>query len=131
MVHGGLPAELDSLTEIAQAQFLHPAKRVLEELLWNDPDEEVKGVTASPRGAGFLFGKNVTQEVLARLDAKLLIRGHEPASGGYKISHHGKVLTLFSRKGSPYFNRFGAFLQLPLAPIFEDASQLVPFIHQF
>jgi protein phosphatase len=131
MVHGGLPAKLSSLAEIANARALHPAQRVLEELLWNDPDDAVTGAKASPRGAGFLFGKDVTNEVLARLDVQLLIRGHEPASSGYKISHDGKVLTLFSRKGSPYFNRFGAFLQMPLASAFEDACQLVPFIHRF
>jgi len=69
--------------------------------------------------------------VLERLNAKILIRGHEASNVGFKINHGGKVLTLFSRKGAPYFNRYGAYLQLPLTEKFENATQLAPFIHKF
>ncbi|MFX1301640.1 MAG: serine/threonine protein phosphatase, partial [Promethearchaeota archaeon] len=58
------------------------------------------------------------------------IRGHEPADVGYKINHDGRVLTLFSRKGEPYFNSQGAFLQLNLADKIEDAFQLKRFMKQ-
>jgi protein phosphatase len=60
-----------------------------------------------------------------------LIRGHEPCEEGFKLNHDGKVLTLFSRKGSPYFNAYGAYLQLPLSEKIESAEQLVPWIHKF
>ena len=131
MVHGGLPSKIRSLQDIADATKLYPQKTFLEELLWNDPDEQVRGVSPSPRGAGNIFGKTVTQEVLQKLGAKILIRGHESAGNGYKINHGGKVLTLFSRKGPPYFNRYGAYLEVPLAEKFENANQLVPYIHKF
>jgi protein phosphatase len=131
MVHGGLPAKIRSLQEIAEAHQLHPQKPFLEELLWNDPDEAVKGTFPSPRGAGNLFGKEVTYEVLSKLNAKLLIRGHEPSGEGFKFNHGGKVLTLFSRKGPPYFNIHGAYLHVPLTEEFEDANQLLPYIHKF
>jgi diadenosine tetraphosphatase ApaH/serine/threonine PP2A family protein phosphatase len=131
MVHGGLPASLRNMQEIAQADNLHPDKPFLEELLWNDPDEAVEGVTPSPRGAGELFGKAITDEVLSRLNAKILIRSHEPAPKGYKINHGGKVLTLFSLKGAPYFNEHCAYLDVPLNKKFEDTNQLSPFIHLF
>jgi len=91
----------------------------------------VKEVLYSPRGAGKLFGKRVTEKVLRKLNAKILIRGHEPCQEGFKINHDGKVLTLFSRKGSPYFNEYGAYLRLPLSEKFESAEQLVPWIHKF
>lgn len=131
MVHGGLPASVRNLQEIAQANKLHPDKPFLEELLWNDPDETVEGVLPSPRGAGELFGKAITEEVLSRLNAKILIRSHEPAPKGYRINHSGKVLTLFSLKGAPYFNEHGAYLDVPLNRKFETANQLLPFIHVF
>ena len=131
MVHGGFPTKICTLQEIAEAAKLHPEKSFLEELLWNDPDETITGVFPSPRGVGTLFGKNVTHEVLAKLNAKILIRGHEPARGGFKINHDGKILTLFSRKGPPYFNTSGAYLELPLAKKFENANQLIPYIHTF
>lgn len=130
MVHGGVSQKVRTLQDIAQAQENH-GEDVLEDLLWSDPDENVQGVSPSPRGAGKLFGKNVTEKVLSHLNAKVLIRGHEPSGEGFKINHGGKVLTLFSRKGSPYHNRRGAYLQLPLSEKPENAQQLIPWIHQF
>jgi protein phosphatase len=130
MIHGGVSPEISSLQDIAQAQDNHN-EALLEDLLWNDPVEGMRGVSLSPRGAGRLFGKDVTEQVLGRLNAKILIRGHEPSDSGFKFNHDGKVLTLFSRKGAPYYNRYGAYLQLPLSEKFENAKQLVPWIHKF
>ena len=130
MVHGGVSPQIRSLQDIAQAQE-NRNEALLEDLLWSDPDENLQGISSSPRGAGNLFGKRVTEEVLGKLNAKILIRGHESSDIGFKINHDGKVLTLFSRKGSPYFNRYGAYLQLPLSEKFENAQQLIPWIHKF
>ena len=130
MLHGGLSPEIRGLKDIAEAQE-NQNIGLLEELLWNDPDETVQTIVFSPRGAGKLFGKKITEEVLERLQAKILIRGHESSDVGFKFNHGGKVLTLFSRKGAPYFNRYGAYLQLPLAEKFENAHQLASFIHKF
>ncbi len=131
MVHGGLPSKIRSLQEIADTDKPHTRKTFLEELLWNDPDELVRGASPSPRGAGNLFGKTITQEVLQKLNAKILIRGHEPAVNGSSLNHDRKILTLFSRKGPPYFNKFGAYIELPLNEKFENANQLLPYIHKF
>ena len=131
MVHGGLSPKIARLQDLATANMAHPGKGFLEDLLWSDPDEAVQGVSPSPRGAGILFGKNVTEAVLRKLDVKILIRGHEPCGEGFKFNHDGKVLTLFSRKGAPYFNSYGAYLQVPLSRKFESAERLVPWIHKF
>ncbi len=131
MVHGGLPSTLSSVDDLACAHETHPKQEFLEELLWSDPDDTIKDVATSPRGAGKLFGKNVTENVLAKLNVKVLIRGHEPCSEGFRLNHEGKVLTLFSRKGTPYFNAHGAYLDLPLHGKFENAAPLLPFIHKF
>ncbi len=131
MVHGGLPPKIRSLQEIAQADTLHPQKSYLEDLLWSDPEEAVQGTYPSPRGAGNLFSKAVTQEVLKKLNAQLLIRGHEPCPEGFKINHDGKILTLFSRKGSPYFNEQAAYLDMHLSEIVDRAEKLLPRITKF
>jgi diadenosine tetraphosphatase ApaH/serine/threonine PP2A family protein phosphatase len=131
MVHGGLPADASGAGDLARAHLMHPEKDFLEDLLWSDPDDGVQGVVASPRGAGQLFGRNVTERVLEKLGVKILIRGHEPCEEGFRINHGGKVLTLFSMKGAPYFNSHGAYLQVPLSEKFEGASQLLPWIHKF
>ena len=130
MVHGGISPEINNLQDIAQAREGHN-EALLEELLWNDPVEGMRGVSSSPRGAGKLFGKDVTEKVLDRLGAKILIRGHEPSGTGFKIDQAGRVLTLFSRKGAPYYNMHGAYLQLPLSGTYETTQDLVRFIHKF
>lgn len=131
MVHGGLSPNIESVQDLANAHVTHPGKEFLEDLLWSDPNDRVKEVLYSPRGAGKLFGKGVTEKVLRKLHVKILIRGHEPCEDGFKLNHNGKVLTLFSRKGAPYFNGYGAYLQLPFLEKFENAQQLVPYIHKF
>jgi diadenosine tetraphosphatase ApaH/serine/threonine PP2A family protein phosphatase len=131
MVHGGLSPKISSIQDVAHASMTHPEKDFLEDLLWSDPNDKIHDVLYSPRGAGKLFGKNVTNNVLRKLNVKILIRGHEPCEEGFKLNHYGKVLTLFSRKGTPYFNTCGAYLQLPLFEKFENAQQLFPWIHKF
>jgi protein phosphatase len=131
MIHGGLPTQAKTIEDLAYAHTLHPKQSFLEDMLWSDPDEIIKGTCTSPRGAGKLFGKDVTNQVLKRFDAKILIRGHEPCEEGFRVNHKGKVLTLFSRKGSPYFNTYGAYLELEFSEKFENAKQLIPYIHKF
>ena len=131
LVHGGLSPNINSIQDLARASMTHPEQDFLEDLLWSDPNDMVKDVLYSPRGAGKLFGKKVTENALKKVNAKILIRGHEPCEEGFKLNHDGKALTLFSRKGAPYFNAYGAYLQLPLSEKFESAEQLVPWIHKF
>ena len=131
LLHGGPSTEATTLDDLARAQELHPQRRLLEDMLWSDPDESISGTTPSPRGAGKLFGKDVTTKALRRFGARVLIRGHEPCGEGYKISHEGRILTLFSRKGPPYFNVHGAYLEIDFSLKPKSATQLVPNVHQF
>jgi predicted phosphodiesterase len=131
IIHGGLPAQARTIEDLAFAHTLHPKQTFLEDILWSDPNEMVNEVCASPRGAGKLFGENITNQVLRNFDVKILIRGHEPCEDGFKISHNGKVLTIFSRKGPPYFNTYGAYLTLKLSEKPNNAEQLIPCIHKF
>ena len=131
MVHGGLPEHARTINDFAYAHETHPKQTFFEELLWSDPLESFSGVHQSPRGAGKLFGKDITERVLKALDVQILIRGHEPCSDGFQINHEGKILTLFSRKDEPYYNEHGAYLDVNLSDIYENAKQLVPYVHKF
>lgn len=131
MIHGGLPAQAHTIEDLAYAHIRHPKQGFLEEMLWSDPNEMIRGLYASPRGAGKLFGEDITERVLKNFNVKILVRGHEPCENGFKINHGGRVLTLFSRKGPPYFNNCGAYLNVELSERFENAEQLVPHIHKF
>lgn len=123
-VHGGVPSTITSTKQVADAQLNHPRRTDLEELLWSDPAEVLEGTAPSPRGAGRLFGKSITQRVLALLNVRTLIRGHTPVDDGVAVSHDGLVLTLFSRKGAPYFNSTAAYLELDCTAPALDASSL-------
>lgn len=128
MLHGGVPSRAKSLDDLAYADLKHPKESCLEEILWSDPEEGISGTYPSPRGAGMVFGQDVTIRFLNMLNVKVLIRGHEPADEGFKINHSGRILTLFSRKGEPYLNSQAAYLELDLSSRTSDAYELRRFI---
>jgi len=109
MLHGGVPSKARTADDVAFAYKKHPSETYLEEILWSDPAEGIKGTHFSPRGAGYLFGEDVTDMFLRIVNAKCIVRGHEPADKGYKVNHSEKVITIFSRKGPPYNNNKGAY----------------------
>ena len=131
LLHGGAPSQASKADDLAYAHEKHPRERHLEEILWSDPWEGIKGTYASPRGAGRLFGEDVTDRLLKMLAVKALIRGHEPSEEGFKTNHNGKVLTLFSRRGPPYHNDYGAYLYLDMSLKVEEPNQLLQSIRRF
>jgi hypothetical protein len=48
-----------------------------------------------------------------------------------KIHHQGRVLTIFSRKGPPYYNSQASYLKIDLADRVSDACQLAASAHLF
>lgn len=128
LLHGGVPSQAKSLDDLALAHLKHPRESHLEEILWSDPHEGIRGTYPSPRGAGRLFGQDITADFLEMLKVNVLIRGHEPADDGYKINHNGRILTLFSRKGEPYYNTQGAYLEFDLTNELKDAFHLERFV---
>ncbi|MEM4577019.1 MAG: metallophosphoesterase family protein [Candidatus Nezhaarchaeales archaeon] len=120
MVHGGVPTQPVTIKSLVNA---HQNMSLLEELLWNDP-MTINGIGASPRGAGYLFGPDVTEKFLKSLGVRIVIRGHEPCDEGYMVLHNGRLITIFSRKGSPYFNKQAAYLDIRDPSNVEDAYQL-------
>jgi len=113
VLHGGLPTETfrkaDTIHEYFTGKSKDQERRVLAEILWNDPIEFNLPSTPSPRGAGYLFGRPVTQWVIKKFKVNTIFRGHEPVDSGFKMNHDGRVVTLFSRLGPPYFNRKAAY----------------------
>jgi protein phosphatase len=128
LLHGGIPIQAESLHEINDAHVLHPNKSFLEEILWNDPMDNL-GSTKSPRGAGFLYGPDVTDEYLTRIQVNTLIRGHQSCREGYKIDH-GKIITLFSCKLGSYRNNAGAMIITNRDAAFE-VNSLIDSIETF
>lgn len=123
-LHGGVPSLVGSLGEIARANLTHPATSHLEEILWSDPYEDMEGTAPSPRGAGKIFGENVTSRILSLVNVRTLIRGHEPCQNGASVSHSGMILTVFSRKGFPYGNMHAAYLDIDITEPARSAYDL-------
>jgi diadenosine tetraphosphatase ApaH/serine/threonine PP2A family protein phosphatase len=123
ILHGGVPSKARTVADVAYACDKHPSESHLEEILWSDPVENIVGTHRSPRGAGRLFGRDVTDRFLKIFDVPMMIRGHEPVNDGYKINHEGKTLTIFSRTGPPYNNQYGTYLHLDLSEEHKDAWQ--------
>lgn len=113
LVHGGIPTQTTSLHDIAEA---NNRIELLEELLWNDPSDFISEWTPSPRGAGKLFGIKVSRRFLKENNLLTTIRSHEPCNG-FKMNHGGLVITLFSRRGHPYYNTQASILILDLEKV--------------
>lgn len=66
-VHGGLSPELRSLDQVRTITRVQevPHEGPFCDLMWSDP-EDIETWSVSPRGAGWLFGHRVTQEVRKR-----------------------------------------------------------------
>jgi serine/threonine-protein phosphatase 2A catalytic subunit len=60
-LHGGLSPSLDKLDDIKKLTRVAevPEEGIGCDLLWSDPDEK-PGFQTSNRGAGFLFGQDIT-----------------------------------------------------------------------
>jgi len=67
MVHGGLSPNIRSVQDLATAHRKTHQNEFLEDLLWGDPIETISESAYSPRGAGKIFGKNITIRVLNKL----------------------------------------------------------------
>ncbi|XP_074083542.1 serine/threonine-protein phosphatase 2A catalytic subunit beta isoform-like isoform X1 [Macrotis lagotis] len=140
-VHGGLSPSIDTLDHIRSLDRIKevPMSGPMCDLLWSDPVEEM-GWGPSPRGAGHLFGPDIS-EIFNQTNGLLMIcRAHQLVENGYFWNHDKRVVTIFSAPN--YCNRFGnqaavmelddslkySFLQFDQAPQEKyPAISLLPF----
>ncbi len=122
LLHGGVPIELNSIDDISKAREKYPLNSIFEEILWSDPMDE-GGVYPSPRGAGKLFGPDITRKTLNIVNAKTLIRSHEPCIEGVESIQENLTLTVFSCKGI-YYNKNAAYLPIDLKEEAKNSYEL-------
>jgi len=117
VVHAGLfhtaEVTLDDLQEIDRSQFSlrsdlpSPAKspadarreflfQLQRDCMWSDPTEKM-GVHDSPRGAGVLFGPDITKRFLELNGLDMIVRSHECVYTGFDLpyqsssNHHNNI----------------------------------------
>lgn len=97
VVHGGICENLSihniaTVPRVEEPVGNHP----VENLLWNSPGEHAKGMMSSVRGAGALWGTEVTYNFLAANHATYIVRSHDSVENGFSLCHYDRVLTIFS-----------------------------------
>ncbi|KAJ1383392.1 Metallo-dependent phosphatase-like protein, partial [Ochromonadaceae sp. CCMP2298] len=85
-VHGGLSPLLRTVDQIQVIERLQeiPHQGAYCDLMWSDPEDSIAGWSVSPRGAGYLFGYDATNEFNHNNDIELICRAHQLVMEGYK-----------------------------------------------
>lgn len=96
-LHGGLSPSIETLDHIRQLDRVQevPHEGPMCDLLWSDPDER-SGWGISPRGAGFTFGQDISEQFNVKNGLNLVSRAHQLVMEGYNWSHEMNVVTIFS-----------------------------------
>merc|ERR1712167_245606 len=89
--------ELDTLDDVRQLDRFQevPHGGPMCDLLWSDPSDN-DGWAVSHRGAGYLFGKDVSEHFNHTNGLRLVARAHEMVMEGYRWCHDRNVVTIFS-----------------------------------
>lgn len=96
-LHGGLSPSIDTLDHIRSLDRVQevPHEGPMCDLLWSDPDDRM-GWGMSPRGAGFTFGQDISEQFNRNNDLTFVARAHQLVMEGYNWSHDKNVVTIFS-----------------------------------
>ena len=96
-LHGGLSPDIETIDEIRKIDRRRdiPSSGAMCDLLWSDPEERV-GWGVSPRGAGYIFGSDISKKFTQRNNLMMVNRAHQLVMKGYNWSHEKLVCTLFS-----------------------------------
>jgi len=77
-LHGGLSPQIESLDVIKglDRKVEIPHDGAICDMLWSDPDSKA-GWTLSPRGAGYIFGPDVTKDFIKKNNLTFIARAHQ------------------------------------------------------
>ncbi|KAF3955697.1 hypothetical protein CMV_019110 [Castanea mollissima] len=122
-MHGGLSPEMERLDQIRAIQrpVDVPDQGLLCDLLWADPDRDIKGWGENDRGVSYTFGADKVTEFLKKHDLDLICRAHQVVEDGYEFFAERQLVTIFSAPNyCGEFNNAGALMSV-------DASLLCSF----
>ncbi|XP_058075230.1 serine/threonine-protein phosphatase PP1-like isoform X2 [Magnolia sinica] len=114
-MHGGISPELDSLDHIRAIErpVDVPDQGLLCDLLWADPDRDIKGWGENDRGVSYTFGTDKVEEFLKKHDLDLVCRAHQVVEDGYEFFADRQLVTIFSAPNyCGEFNNAGALMNV-------------------
>ena len=97
-MHGGLSPELLSLELINKIPRPAdvPDNGLVCDLLWSDPDKDIKGWEENERGVSYIYGPDIVASYLKKLDLDLICRAHQVVEDGYEFFAKRQLVTVFS-----------------------------------
>ncbi|ELP90051.1 serine/threonine protein phosphatase 2A catalytic subunit alpha isoform, putative [Entamoeba invadens IP1] len=113
-VHGGLSPSLKKIDQISMLNRVRevPHEGPMCDLLWSDPEEKI-GWEKSPRGAGFIFGKDASDQFNQINGTEIIVRAHQMVMEGYQWNHNKTLVTVFSAPNYCYkCNNLAAIMEL-------------------
>jgi len=97
-VHGGLSPSAENIDDIRKIERIQevPHDGPMSDILWSDPDPDVKGFAFSPRGAGYLFGAEEVHKFNRVNNIELVARAHQLIQEGYQFMFDNGLVTVWS-----------------------------------
>jgi len=97
-VHAGLSPSLNTLDQMRgiERRCEVPHEGPMCDLLWSDPEDIDGGWGLSPRGAGYLFGRDVVEQFNQTNGLELICRSHQLMMEGYKAVFGDQLVTVWS-----------------------------------
>lgn len=112
-VHGGLSPDLKLMDEINQIKRPTgvPEEGILTDLLWSDPDINLKTEWGpSDRGVSSTFGRKTVEKFLEKHDLDLICRAHQVVEDGYEFFGDRQLVTIFSAPNYCSFGNLGGMM---------------------
>ena len=97
-MHGGLSPSLKNLSELNE--IIRPTdipdEGLLCDLVWSDPESNLKGWELNNRGVSYTFNERIVDNFLTIHNLEVLVRAHQVVEKGYEFFNGRKCVTIFS-----------------------------------
>ena len=97
-MHGGLSPILQNLSQLNEIMRPTdvPDEGLLCDLVWSDPESNLKGWGINSRGVSCTFNERIVDNFLTIHNLEVLVRAHQVVEKGYEFFNGRKCVTIFS-----------------------------------
>jgi len=97
-MHGGISPDLKAIDQIRQIRRPTdiPDTGLLCDLLWSDPEKDLRGWGDNDRGVSVTFGADVLDAFIESTNIDLVCRAHQVVEDGYEFFANKGLVTIFS-----------------------------------